>query len=504
MNRTTIIFTASIGLVVVALAFGVKDLASGEPPGDGDVIDPTTPIPFTPPAQPDGQPSPDQQADASCSPKAGGEAVAALEIGQVKASLSHAKFVRHGGDELFMALDIDVEEVALDERPPLNLALVIDRSGSMRGGPMQQAKNAARGLVTRLGPADRVALVTYDTGAEVVVPSTRVDVEGKQLLLAAIDRIGARGMTNIHKGLVLGYEELTRGISERAISRMVHLSDGQANVGVTDTPSLVRLASEAAARGIRTTSVGLGVHYNEHLMEALAEAGRGQYYYVRDGGSLDRVFAGELRNIQSTVATNVEVRLEPCAGTRIEKVYGLTSRREGTATVVSLADLAGGERRRTVVRVSTSPRELGRTPVLNAILSYDDADKRRGHRVMLALGAEAVLDPRVAEASVNRDVMAQVIEVQGALALRTATASFNRGDRTGAARHLEEQRQQMKQRAQRYQVERTPAARRASGTMDRFRGVFGASADALAGDEARDVALEAQVEARSMERFRTD
>jgi Ca-activated chloride channel homolog len=505
MNRTTLIFSLAATLVVAALAFGVKDFATGLPTPEPEH---PRPIPVTPP-EPDVRPDRPvvgwtPGTDSCAAGAADAKGTAALEIGTFGASLSQSQILHRSGDEVFAAFEIATEDVVLEDRPPLNLALVIDRSGSMRGAPMNQARQAARGLVERLGPQDRVAVVTYDTGAEVVMASTPVTAQGRARLLAAIDGIQARGMTNIHDGLVLGYEELTRGLSRGAISRLVHLSDGQANSGITDTPSLVRLAAEASARGIRSTSVGLGVHYNEHLMEALAEAGRGQYYYVRDGGNLDAIFAGELRNIQATVATNVELRLIPCDGVQVEEIYGLTSRREGDATVVTLADIAGGERRRVIARLTVPAEKAGDRQILSATFRYEDVKAAGPREAKVALAAGITRSAGAAEASVDRDVMAQVIEVQSAVALRTATAHFNRGDRQQAARHLEQEQRRLADRAQRYQVQAAPAARRSQGTMGRFRDMFGASADALAGSEARDVALEAQVEARAMERTLVD
>ncbi|MFW6369048.1 MAG: vWA domain-containing protein [Myxococcota bacterium] len=509
MNRTAIIFMTAFALVVVALTFGVNDIASHpgpavgpgalpDKPGSGQSSDSTGG--HTDNA---GKPAPSTE-NLACSPRAPATVRASLTGGSIQAALSQSKLLRSASGELFVSFDIDIEDMVLEDRRPLDLALVIDRSGSMRGPPMTHAKQAAMGLVDRLGPQDRVSIVTYDTTIERVIGTTVVDDAGRQRLKEAISRIQPRGMTNIHGGLGMGYQELAGAESRGSIARLAHLSDGIANTGVTDQNAMVTLASNAAMRGIRTTSIGLGVNYNEQLMEALAEAGRGQYYYVRHAETLDEVFAGELRNMQATVATQVELRIEPCEGVQVAEVYGLRSRLEGSTTVVDLADLAGGDQRRVIARLSTAGADQASLPVLNATLRYQDVDEGRTRYATMALAAGTSFQADVIDASVNRDVMAQVIEVQGSVALREATASFRRGDRQAAARRLERTQRDLTEQANRYQVSQAPAARRTSGIIDSFRNLFGASADALAGEEAREVELEAQVEARAMERSRRD
>src|SRR6185369_13658386 len=139
-----------------------------------------------------------------------------------------------------MAIDLAVNDAAAAHRASVNMAIVIDHSGSMSGDKIAQARQAAHGIVERLGAEDRVALIQYDDDAQVLVPAIAADAEGKQRLFAAIERI--------------------------------------------------------ADQGVRVTTIGLGLDYNEDLMEATAENGRGQYYYVKDAGSLESVFAGELRS----------------------------------------------------------------------------------------------------------------------------------------------------------------------------------------------------------------
>src|SRR5213075_2114544 len=114
-----------------------------------------------------------------------------------------------------------------------------------------------------------------------------------------------------------------------------------------DPKQIADLARDAAGKGVRISSVGLGLDFNEDLMEAIAESGRGNYHYVREAHQLDGVIAGELAGVQATIATGVELRLTPaCAGVELTEVHGYDSHRDGTTLVVPMSDVFGGDRRK--------------------------------------------------------------------------------------------------------------------------------------------------------------
>lgn len=400
-------------------------------------------------------PAPDPSPVGSCGKGAPARARADFGHGELSAALSAGRVLRASGGEIWMAVDLDTRERKAAERPPLNLAIVIDRSGSMSPGKLLQAQAAARGLVERLGPADRVAVVQYDDTAQVIVPMTATDAEGKARLRQAIDGIVTGGSTNLHDGLSLGRDEVLRRIASGAagsVNRVLLLSDGLANVGVVDTPSIARAAGAAAERGVRVTTVGVGLDYNEDLMEAIAESGRGQYYYVRDAAGLEAVFAGELRAMQATVATRAELRLEPaCDGVEIVEVAGYETRKDGAATVVPMADLFGGDRRKVVVKLRAPASRLGPEDLLRVRFSYDDAAQGGGRKTTtLALGVEVSDDPAAVDASADKDILKHVLEVESARTMREATAAYERGDRDGALRILGAGRAKAEEKARKY------------------------------------------------------
>jgi Ca-activated chloride channel homolog len=370
---------------------------------------------------------------------------AGFPLGTLGAALSGDKVLAGGGNELYLSVDLTAQPLGAGaaDRPPVDLALVIDRSGSMSGDKLEAARRAARGIAGRLADGDRVALVQYDSTAEVLVPLAALDAAGRARLDGAIAGIVDRGGPNLHGGMVLGQRELLAAGRERGgnggrVNRVVLLSDGQANEGVTDRTTLGRIAAAAADQGVRLTTVGIGLGFNEDLMELLAENGRGRYYYAQDAASLQGVFAGELASLQATVASATELRLVPtCAGVEILEVFGYETRRQGDVTVVPMVDLQGGDSRRLVAKVRLPATALGRTDVVRVELAYIDARTRRPGGTELLLGAEVTGDATAVQQATNREVMAHVVQIEAATAMRGAATAYEKGDRQAARLLLE-------------------------------------------------------------------
>lgn len=475
MNRkTTAILCAAGGLIAAATILGARrERASALPsdPGGAEAI------------CTDGSDNPSRQS-------------VEFGYGTMNAALSGAKVLRAEDGEVYLAIDLAAREQTVAKRPPLNLAIVIDRSGSMQGDKLTQARSAAKGIVARLTSSDRVALVQYDDSAQIVVSSIAMDDEGKRRMTAAIDGIYDAGGTNLHDGMALGIGEVKREIAEGRVNRVILLSDGQANVGITDTPTLARIAGGAADEGVRVTTIGLGLDYNEDLMEALAENGRGQYYYVRDAGGLEAVFAGELRSMQATVATRAELRLEPsCAGVEILEVYGYASRRDGQTVVVPMADLYGGDRRKLVVRLRMPAGHEGRTDVVRAVLGFDDAIAGGRKVAATTLGIEVTTDAQAVKAALDHEVLVKVEETEAANAMRNAAAAYERGDRAGAARQLQAQKARTAQRAAGYDMKPSATAGVQAELDDMEQGVMAHDPASGAG---RDLTKKSKADARAM------
>ena len=311
-------------------------------------------------------------------------------------------------------------------RPPLSLAIVVDRSGSMRGAPIENAKAAALAMLRQLEDRDAFAVVSYANQAAPVLAMARATEARKAMARAAIEMIDVDGGTCLSCGLDAGAAELARSPIRDGLRRLLLISDGRANAGVFHPDALARLAASEADRGDSISTVGVGLDYDDRTMRGIAEVGRGNYYFAEDTVALSQMFVHELATLSQTVASEVRLRATAAPGVRIEQVYGYPMTREGDGVVVPIADLRAGELRKLVFRVAltaASPgttREIARIDV--AWRGSSDASARVAHATAeadVASGAAEVaasVDPAAMQA-VERALSAQAQAVRASRAL---------------------------------------------------------------------------------------
>jgi Ca-activated chloride channel family protein len=198
------------------------------------------------------------------------------------------------------------------DRPQLRLALVIDRSGSMQGRKLKYAKQAAEYVVSKLGEQDMVGLVTYDDKVDTLAPMT--GIRGRNKVLSAIGSIREGGRTDLHSGWVQGGIVVAEGMAEEALNRIILLSDGMTNAGEVRTDVITKDAFELAERGISTTTVGVGMDYNEDLMSEMARHADGNYWFIQSPEQLPTIFDQELKGLTATVGTGVVLTIETSHG----------------------------------------------------------------------------------------------------------------------------------------------------------------------------------------------
>lgn len=250
----------------------------------------------------------------------------AYEIPKDRAIALYTDFERTklppSGGPVHVRLALQSTEQAATERPRLSVHLVLDVSGSMRGAPMEAARQAAKALVEKLDDKDQFSLVTFSTGAAVKVPAGLVEGR-KPEILGTIAGITEGGGTNIGEGLRLGYEEAKKPDPlEDAVRVVMLLSDGRANSGITQPASLSGLALTAFQDGIQTSTFGLGSDYDGALMSSIAGDGAGGYYYLRDPDQIAPALAVELDKRLDPVATALELRVRLRPDVELLHVYG--------------------------------------------------------------------------------------------------------------------------------------------------------------------------------------
>lgn len=249
---------------------------------------------------------------------------------------------------------------------PVHVALVLDTSGSMveedRIGMAQRAANA---LADRLRPADSLALVTFDDQAWLRLP--RGPVLNPGLFHDVVAGLSPGGGTNLYDGLSRGFAELSSPSLE-GVKRVVLLSDGEANIGVTEPEQIKALAAARASEGVGLSTLGVGLAFNEDLLASLADVGGGRYAYADQRGELEERFLSEVDALAATVAREATLEVRLAAGDRVERLYGYGAEEiapDQGGFRVYLGDIGEGQRRRVVARVrlsgdSADPGEQGR------------------------------------------------------------------------------------------------------------------------------------------------
>ena len=268
-------------------------------------------------------------------------------------------------------------------RLPLNLALVLDRSGSMEGEKkMPFAREAAMFAVRQLLTTDRVSVTVFDEMIETIVPNTAA--EDKPAIVKRIERVKPRGSTDLHGGWAEGARQADSHRIDGGINRVLLLSDGLANQGVTDPNAIAAEARGLAARGISTTTLGVGDDYNEDLMEAMAKAGDGHYYYIESPVQLVDIFQTELQGLMATVGQKVSLGLDIQGGAAVADV--LNDFEKAPTGRLMLPNLVVGMPVQVLVRLSVPP-QTAPSSLLGVRLAWDDP-RSHDRRV-----SEARLDP---------------------------------------------------------------------------------------------------------------
>jgi Ca-activated chloride channel family protein len=407
MNRTTLLLATAGLLALVALALGLP-----KPP---PVTDTTHTL-----AQPD-----EQEPTLTLPLVTSGDGALTLE-----GKMSGA-YMQAGPSEAFAVLELKARRPKEKHRVPVNVALVIDRSGSMRGQKLDDAKRAAREFVQRMTEVDRLALVHYGTNVT-TFPSALVTEEARALMLSFVDGIEDDGSTNISGGLEAAAQELRPAVSQFRVSRAILLSDGQPTAGRVREEELTALARQLRAEGIAVSALGVGDDFNENLMQGIAEQGGGFSGFL-NSSQLAEVFTRELEQATGTVARAVELRLELPSQVKSAEVMGIQAFREGQTLRVPLYDMAGGQSARLVVKLSleTQPAEQP-MELLIAKANYMDVEQDRPAEARVVLTARSTEDAVVVRANLDKDVRVHAVRSLGTQQMRAAAEEMKKGNRSAA------------------------------------------------------------------------
>ncbi|WP_168211097.1 vWA domain-containing protein [Mariniblastus fucicola] len=231
-------------------------------------------------------------------------------------------------------------DIVEEFRIPLNLVLVIDRSGSMSGNRIAKVKTALVALMNKLSPKDLVSIVTYSDDAKTCLEGTRVlDLE---TIKSAITRIQTGGSTNLNTGLMLGYKVAEDNFDSERANRVILLTDGIANRGVTDEAQIARESKKYNDREIGLSTIGLGSNFNQSLLRELADAGRGAIHFVADVDDIQKVFVDEFDSLLSPAAMDVTLTIRFPEVGKLPKIFGYQPEKLANGYRVPLENMSYG------------------------------------------------------------------------------------------------------------------------------------------------------------------
>ncbi|MCB9567466.1 MAG: VWA domain-containing protein [Myxococcales bacterium] len=335
------------------------------------------------------------------------------------------------------------DEKGAAKRPPLDLAVILDRSGSMSGDKLSAVKQASLDLLKELDAGDRVTLISYESGVITHTERLLADPKGIEALRGHLLPLTTAGGTALGPAMYQGLEILERAAGKRSEKDLAHvllLSDGQANEGETRPDVLGARAAEGFARGVSLSTLGVGLDYNEDLMTKLADQGGGRYHFIQDAQAIPRVLGDEMAGLVATVANGVRLTMNPAPGLSVQAIYGyadLATDKGGRAAAIG--SLGAGQIRDVLLRLDL-PAATGESMALG-VLGVDFTDlKNQGKQshAELALTLSLSADPERLRRAENTEVTVRAAEVESAAKLEAATRAVAIGQYNQARTLLQE------------------------------------------------------------------
>lgn len=329
------------------------------------------------------------------------------------------------------------KDIPLLVRTPVNLVLVIDRSGSMSSrGKINYAKQAAKEIIERLGSNDRLSIVSYSTEVEVLYP---MQFLGNKLhAISAVDSIYPTNSTNLSGGLITGINQLESATRSGYINRVILLSDGLANAGITDIGELSRISSQASERNIHITTMGLGLDYDENLMMSLAQHGAGNYYFIESPSQLASIFQKEFGQLSRMIAKSSVLTLSLEPGVTLTEVYGYTySTTKDGKVRIKLGDMFAGQERDILLKLRVPAEKIGEKGLVKAYLNYEDLlNANKSTDFEKELSYNVTTNKQRIRTAENKEVTARGVSVDAASNLHKATTEYENGNRAGALSYM--------------------------------------------------------------------
>ncbi len=349
--------------------------------------------------------------------------------------------ISQGNNQRQLSIAVSAIAEPEDRQLPLNLCLILDHSGSMRGTPLDTVKQAAKELVKGLKPEDRLSIVAFDHQAKVIVACQQVTDPTD--ICDRIDKLQAAGGTAIDAGIKLGLTQLIEGKQDR-VSHAFILTDGENEHG--DNERCIKLAGLATESSITFHTLGFGEHWNQNTLEKIADTAAGTLTYIAEATQAVTEFGRVFNRMQSVGLTNAYLQLEMQPKVRLAELkpiaqvapdtVELAVETSGNTHTVRLGDLMKDLSRVILVNTYIGQLEEGERSIAKIQIRYDDP----------ASGATNILTPPVSinvnvirnhQPLVDANVQQHTLALAKYRQTQLAEQKLQQGDRSGAATLLQ-------------------------------------------------------------------
>jgi Ca-activated chloride channel family protein len=287
--------------------------------------------------------------------------------------LIQPKVLKNGDGTVAVEVTLTSEPLNLSDeklKRPVDLTVVLDRSGSMQGEKMSHALNALQQLLSDLGETDRLALVSYSNGATVHCGLTPMSPDNRRQIAATIAGVSVGGGTNLGAGLLAGLNLMPSKPNEFSIRHLLVISDGLVNQGLTDPNGLGQIIADMGRRGISVGTVGVGSDFNEQLMAFLADRGQGRYYYLENPTAFAGLFKEAYRNLRAIAATDVRIQIDTDPKVRLVDAAGYPIEQNDGVLQIRPGNIKTGDTRTLYLTFHVPTHQIGTISLGRLELSY--------------------------------------------------------------------------------------------------------------------------------------
>jgi len=371
-------------------------------------------------------------------------------------------------NNVYLYIDLKADKVGDDkERSPLNIGIVIDRSGSMSDkNKLEYVKKAVEYIIDEAGRDDYVSVVMYDDYVDVLQRSDLI--RDKHDLREKISKIQPGGFTNLSGGMFEGYDQVNSTYSRGYVNRVLLLSDGLANRGITDRFKLADMVRDKNRKdGITISTFGVGNDFNENLMTDIADYGKGNYYYIRNSSDIPEIFANELRGIRNLAAQGTKLRVKfPSKYLSPNKVFGYPYELNGDEIVIDFKDVFSEQTKSVLIKFNVI-KKIDQRISFESELTYEDVYANFNR---VSSQDNRYLQPTTSKEeyskSKNETVVQNVAMFESNEMMENALKEADDGNYEGARLKLKEAQEYMSE--QMNTVTASPEMRKQSQNMDKY------------------------------------